>query len=374
MRNFILTSDSVTAGHPDKLCDQISDAVVDAYLAAGLRTPVVAECAIATGVIFLSLRAGAEAPFDPAALARRTVEEAGYEPEATSAAPTVILDLAREETEGADRAGRMTTAFGHACSHTAEHLAYPIWAAHRLTRALDAARREDRLPWLGPDAKAQVAVDFRDRAPVAIRAVALTAAAPTAPEADAARAALLAEVVAPAFDGAAVAPDRDTQMVFACLPKPGGPAAHSGLTGRKLSDDTYGGYVRQSSSGLSGKAPARIDRVAAYAARQAARSVVVAGLAKECELQLSFLAGDARPVSVEVDTFGSGTLPDAVLSQRLREVFDFRADAIAERMDLWALPARHHGRFYRNLASYGHMGRDDLAPPWEVTDLAAKLA
>jgi S-adenosylmethionine synthetase len=325
-------------------------------------------------VIFLSLRAGREAPFDPAALARRVIEEAGYAQEPALAAPTVILDLVRDGEAAFDTSARMTTSFGHACRHTPERLAYSIWSAHRLTRALDAARRDARIAWLGPDAQAQVAVEFRDRAPVAIRAVSLTATAPDLPEDAAVREAFMDQIVEPAFDGAAVRPDDRTRMVFAGISRKGGPSAHSGLTGRKLSDDTYGGFVRQSTSALSGKAPSRIDRIAAYAARQAARCVLEAGLAGECEVQLSYIAGEARPASIEVDSFNSGAVADETISARLREVFDFRAEAIAERMDLWNLPSAHHGRFYRCLGAYGQIGRDELLPPWEDTGLAARLA
>jgi S-adenosylmethionine synthetase len=384
MRSFVLTSESVTVGHPDKLCDQISDAVIDAYLDSGIRTPVNVECAMATGVVFLSVRAAAEAPFDPAALARRVIEEAGYAPQAASGPSTVMLDLVPEgEVPAAGGAGsvsgtamaatNMTTAFGHACRHTPEDMAFPIWAAHRLTRALDAARREGRIGWLRPDAQAQVAVAFRDRQPVRVQAVAITTASPDLPGDEAVAADLVAEVIAPAFAGSPIAPDAATRMVLLGLRKEGGPLAHSGLTGRKLSDDSYGGFVRQSATALSGKAPARTDRLASYAARHAARAVVAAGLAAECEVQLSYVIGDAGPVTVEVDTFGSGALSDERISARLKEMVDFRVGAIVERFSLWDLPGLRGGRFYRDLATYGHMGRDDLAPPWEDTTIAADL-
>jgi S-adenosylmethionine synthetase len=372
-----MTSESVTAGHPDKLCDQISDAVIDAYLAAGVRSPVTAECAIATGVVFLSIRSQQDAPFDPAALARRVIAEAGYPPGSDQDGPTVMLDLARS-TENpnlpAGVAAHMTTAFGHACRHTPADLAFPIWAAHRLSQSLDAARTDGRLPWLHADAQAQVAVEFRGRDPGRITALAITTASTAAPSHGALVEALLREVIDPVFAGSGHLPDESSRLIFMATPREGGPAAHSGLTGRKPADDSYGGLVRQSASAMSGKSPDRVDRIASYAARHAARCVVAAGLAPECEVQLSYVIGDAGPVTVEVDTFGSGQIDDNLISKRLHETFDFRVGAIQERFSLWDLPRQRQGRFYRDLATYGHMGRDDLQAPWEDTEDAGRLA
>jgi S-adenosylmethionine synthetase len=377
MRDFVLTSESVTAGHPDKLCDQISDALIDAFLAAGVRTSVSAECAIATGVVFLSIRSREDAPFDPSALARRVIEDAGYPRGSDQDGPTIMLDLARTTGNPGLPAGvatHMTTAFGHACRQTPTDLAFPIWAAHRLTRALDLTRTDGRLPWLHADAQAQVAVEFEGRDPRRVTAVAITAASPAAPQREAAAEALLRDVIHPVFDGCDLAPDENSRLIFITAPKEAGPIAHSGLTGRKLGDDSYGGLVRQSASAMSGKSPDRIDRVASYAARHAARCVVAAGLASECEVQLSYVIGDAGPVTVEVDTFGSGRLDDDLISKRLHETFDFRVGAILERFSLWELPAQRQGRFYRDLATYGHMGRDDLRAPWENIEDAERLA
>lgn len=379
MRNFVMTSESVTEGHPDKLCDQISDAVVDAYLAAGVEAGVSAECAIATGVTFLSVRAGAEAPVDLAALTRRVMAEAGYPPE-TGGAPTVMLDLARAPELGTAALARaharhMVSAFGYACAGSPTAMPYPIEAAHRIAAALDASRRAGRLPWLAPDAQAQVAVTFRERRAVTLGAVALSFGHAGMPGEEAARTELMREAVRPALAGLAVEPDDGTRVILFPARGRAGPQAHSGLTGRKSADDAYGAFIRRSGPALSGKDPSRIDRIAAYAARQAARAVVAAGLAEECEAQLSYIVGDEAPATVEVDTYGSGRAGDETLSRRLREVCDFRVGAIAERMGLWTLPAARGGRFYRDLARYGHMGRDDLAPPWEdVEDLSARLA
>lgn len=379
MRDFVITSESVTAGHPDKLCDQISDAVVDAYLAAGARAGVVAECALASGVAFLSVRAGNEAPVDLAALARRVIAEAGYNAGGPGRAPTVMLDLSHSaELEDVAvppmYARHMVSAFGYACGQTHTRMPYPAWAAHRLTAAMDAARRQGRLEWLVPDAQAQVAVGFADREPVALRAIALTFGVADNRDEAQLQQDLLEEVIRPALAGQGPEMTAQTRLVLVPVRGPSGPAAHSGLTGRKAADDAYGSFIRRSGPALSGKDPSRIDRIAAYAARQAARAVVTAGLAGECEVQLSYIVGDEGPASVEVDSYGSGAVSDDRISERLREVMDFRVGAIVESMGLWDLPGVRNGRFYRDLATYGHMGRDDLSAPWEDMAIASALA
>lgn len=375
MRNFVMTSGSAGEGHPDKICDQISDAMVDAFLAADADARVVAECAIASDVIFLSLRTDREPPFDTAALARRIFEAAGYGGQRRSQ-PTVMLDLVigdgyarRDRTH----ASNMVTAIGHACTHTPECLAYPIWAAHRLTRGLDDLRRAGSAPWLGPDLQSQVAIEFQDRRPVRIAAIAVTAGLLEPVASREVQDYLSRDVFGAALGGGSLAIDAGTRVVFVSGPGAGGPSAHSGLTGRKIADDSYGGYARQSTAALSGKDPSRIDRIAAYAARQIARSVVAARLADECEVQVSYLLGDTEPASVEIDTFGSGRLPDSEIGDRVRRLFDLGVGTIESRMNLRSLPAARGGRFFRDLATYGHMGRDDLDPPWEDTSLAADL-
>ncbi len=380
MRDQVLTAGSVTAGHPDKLCDRISDAIVDAHLAQGLRSGVVAECAVATGVLFVSVRAAEPGAADAAAIARRLLAEAGYGAGQGAETATVVLDAVAAEPlpPGPARARHMTTAFGHACGETAEAMPFPIWAAHRLARALDAARAEDRIPWLSPDAQAQVAVRMAGGRPAALEAVALTfgtAAEAPRPGADEMEAELLREVVAPALAPAAEALRRPARLVLAPMAGPGGPAAHSGLTGRKTADDAYGAHGRRGGAALSGKDPARIDRIAAYAARHAARAARAAGLAEEIEVELSYLIGDEAPASLSVETGGTGAVPDETIAARLSETLDMRVGAIAERFGLWELPAARGGAFYGLLAAYGQIGRDDLAAPWEdVAEAAARLA
>jgi S-adenosylmethionine synthetase len=371
VRNFVMTSESVTVGHPDKLCDQISDAVIDACLTAGTGRRVVVECALATGIVFLSVRGTVDPPCDLAALARRVISDAGYD--VTGGNPTVMLDLAPDHDDGPAQRGQMTTAFGYACDHSADRMPLPIRAAHRLTRAMDDARRNGRLPWLLPDAQAQVAVAFIDRRPVALPAIALAFGVHGTLGAAAMEAALRAEVIAPAFAGSAIVPDDKTRLICLAMPDIAGAEAHSGQTGRKTADDCYGGFARHSAAALSGKGPGRIDRTAQYAARQAACAVLAAGLAQECEVQLSYVLGDESPASVEVDSFDSGQISDDRIARRLAERFDFRAGAIAERMCLWTLPGTRGGRFYRDLAVYGHMARQDLSAPWEDLSQTASL-
>jgi S-adenosylmethionine synthetase len=379
MRDFVMTSESVTAGHPDKLCDQISDAVVDAWLADGARAGVNAECAIASGVAFLSIRSGGRDPADAAALARRVVREAGYDPEEGHATMTVILELAHDAALAPERlaagvARHMVTAFGYACDSTPSGLPAPIDLAHRISARLDAARADGRLGWLHPDGAAQVAVRFEGRRPVAVEAVALTLGTVETLATGTVEAAVRAEAVGPALAAGGLALAPEARVSVHLQDGPTGPAVHTGLTGRKTSDDGYGAFVRQSGSALSGKDPSRIDRTAAYAARHAARGIVAAGLARECEVQLTYVPGEAAPSDIEVDSHGTGALPDAEIRARLRRAADFRVAAIAERFGLWDLPGAQDGRFYRRLACYGQVGRPELSLPWDAEDLAPALA
>lgn len=373
MKDFVLASEAVTAGHPDKLCDQISDAMIDACLMASPPIGCNAECAIASGIVFLSIRHGASLAVDPADLARRVLGEAGYPETEGPSRTTVMLDLveAAELTGPVPpaemRCGHMTTAFGYACNHTDERLPWPIWAAHAIAAELERQIGTGPFAKLTPDAEVQVAARFEDRRPVALSAVALNVFAAGAAALDGEFTAQLREqVVEPALERTPIRPDATTRFVVRRAPGSGGSTAHAGLTGRKGANDTYGGFVRQSSSALSGKDPSRIDRVAAYAARQAAVSAVAAGLADECEVQLSYVASDREPISFEVDSFATGIVPDAEIAATLARGLDFGIGAIVERLALWDLPRQHGGRFYRDLARATHVGRSDLALPWDA--------
>ena len=375
MLTFTLASDSAMPGHPDKLCDRISDAIVDACLCEGPRQPVNAECAVASGVVFLAIRHAGVLSSDPAAIARREIAATGF-PEGVFPAErtTVMVDATRDDAmSGPDAAAvdGLATVFGYATNATPDGLPSSLRAAHALTRALDAARRDGRAPWLSPDGRAQAALDFAARRVRRLRAVALRLGA-TSGAAPGDPAAVIGEtVIAPALAEAGLSADGETLISVSVEPGGRGPRAHPGLTGRKTADDSYGGLVRHSASALSGKDPARAERVGSYAARHAALSVVAAGLAEECEVQLCYAPGAPAPLSVDIDLFGSGVAPDAEIAARVRAAFDFRPEAVAERFDLWSLPERRGGRFYADLACFGQMGRRDVDAPWETPDLAA---
>jgi S-adenosylmethionine synthetase len=392
-RDFLFTSESATDGHPDKLCDQIADAIVDRLLQQDPLARVEAESAVSTGILFIAARFAAGAGVDVPDLARQVIAQVGYEGEdfnpRTCTIMTSLGELPADAHAAADEAEltpeqldqvparQMANVFGFASDQTAAGLPLPIWLAHQLARRLAAARGDKRLRYLTPDGKTQVAIEFRDRRPHRIHSITLVASQREAGEPTLARLRedLLERVIVPAFQDQAIRPDAGTR-IFINPDGPqitGGPSVHSGLTGRKNAMDTYGEYARHSESALSGKDPARIDRVGAYAARHAAKNVVAAGLAAECEVQLSYSIGQARPVSVQVDTRGTGRLDDDAIAERVLSVFDFRPAAIVRAFRLRALPSERSGGFYRKLGAYGHMGRTDLALPWEATDRAAAL-
>jgi S-adenosylmethionine synthetase len=384
MHEGIFTSESVTCGHPDKLCDQVSDATVDAFLRQDPLARIVAECAIATGVLFIAARYAADANIDIPAIARGVMVDAGYVDESFDArACSILTSFTALGAEERGRPGRkddepaleQVNAFGYACRETPAFMPLPIALAHKLARALDAARGQAK--FLGSDGKTQVAVQYADGAPSRIHSVTLTVATRERTAKPAAVEAALRELVlAPAFADERLSPDAKT-LIHVNPGGPylvGGPAKHSGLTGRKTAIDTYGEYARQSGAALSGKDPSRVDRIGAYAARHAAKNVVAAKLAECCEVHLAYSIGMARPISVSVQTFGSGKLDDAQLAARLAEEIDFRPAAIERR---FALPQRvaaaGKGGFFRRLAVYGQVGRLDLELPWEATELAESL-
>jgi S-adenosylmethionine synthetase len=382
---YVFTSESVTEGHPDKLCDQISDSLIDRYLMQDESSQVVVECAVSTGILFVSVKATAHAVVDIPNTAREVILGVGYDrggfngrnctimtnlSELTSNHPRI--DEARLEHEAMERlvAQDNVTVFGYACTQTAALAPLPIWLAHQLVQQMDRVRKAT-LTYLAPDGKCQVGVIFRDHTPYRIDSITLvTSQHNEKPGAAQVRADLIEQVVRPVFAEEQIAPDAGTRINI--NPEgpvlEGGPAIHAGLTGRKNSDDTYGGFSRHSGAALSGKDPTRIDRIAAYAARHAAKNLVKAALAEQCEVQLSYSIGVARPVGIRVETFGSGRLPDEVLTARVAAQFDLRPGAIMRRFNLRALPRIFHGRFYRNLAVYGHVCRADLDLPWEATD------
>jgi S-adenosylmethionine synthetase len=392
--DFMFTSESVTEGHPDKLCDQVSDAVVDHFLDQDPFALVRVECAVSTGILFIAARFNSLASVDIPEVARQVIRQVGYDREDFNAKTCTIMtslnempalprpraheaELSEDELE-AIPARNQVTVFGFACTQTSALVPLPIWLAHKLARRLSSVRLKGLLDYLAPDGKTQVGVEYRGRRPHRIHSITLVASQylPDTPAPAALRDDLLDLVIEPAFVDEEVRPDADTR-IFVNPGGPlvvGGPTVHSGLTGRKTAIDTYGEYARHSGAALSGKDPSRIDRVGAYAARYAAKNIVAAGLAEECEVQLSYTVGLPRPVSVQVETFGTGRLPEAEIGARVEQNFDLRPAGIVRDFNARRLPSVFKGRFYSRLASYGHMGRLDVGLPWEVTDKAGQLA
>jgi S-adenosylmethionine synthetase len=392
----VFTSESVMRGHPDKICDQISDGVVDAFLYLDPDAQVSAECAVATGLVFLAVTSLSSVSVDPAEVARKVIRDIGYteaqgfDPENAS----VITSLAQRTPHGgrsvigdADNeldamvASDQASVFGYACTHTPERMPLPIAVAHRLARRLDEVRRTKALSYLGPDGKTLVAVEFEGRRPVRLHTVVIsvqTTAGRKGPggagrelEDDIRKA-----VLGPVLDEAGIEFGR-TARLFVNPGGPfvvGGPRRDAGLTGRKNTIDTYGGYSRHGGGALSGKDPDHIDRLGAYAARHVASNLVAAGLCGECEVHLAYAIGQAQPLTVSVQTFGTGVTPDEVLARVVEETMDLRPAAILKQFRLRELPAQHEGVFYTRLASYGHFGRRDLEVPWENEDQRAALA
>ncbi len=390
-RDFVFVSESVTEGHPDKLCDQISDAIVDHLLAADPLARVSAECAVARGVVFLAVRYAATASPDLAELARHVIAEVGYDDGDFNATDcsvmTSITPLPHSERYAIDErqlsdtqldrlaAREPVTVFGYACRDTPVLMPMPLHLAHRLARRLALLRLGRQLPWLSPDGKTQVAVRYRDGRPHGIHSITLQAGClPAAPPPAEVRDLLYAAAVQPVLEQEGLALETAERLFVnpdASL-VPGGPALHAGLTGRKGAIDTYGEFARHGGGALSGKDPGRIDRSGAYAARHAAKVLVAAGLADRCEVMLSYAIGIAHPISVQVESFGTGAVSDDALAQALQDTLDLRVGAIVRRFNLRHLSA-HRGGFYRRLAAYGQVGRTDLGLPWEQVHEVADL-
>jgi S-adenosylmethionine synthetase len=391
-QDFVFVSESVTEGHPDKLCDQISDAILDQFLHEDPFAHAIIECAVSTGVVFIAARYHSSAVVDIPHIARQIIAQVGYDQKDFNPKTTSIMtsinelppDLARRDERtlseaeiDAISARHPATVFGYACTQTPAYLPLPIYLAHKLARRLSAVRLTRQLAYLRPDGKTQVGVEYRNRRPARIHSITLLAShiRDPVPGADAMRADLIEHVIHPAFVDEPLRPDAETQIFInpeGPIPL-GGPALHAGLTGRKNAIDTYGEYARHSGAALSGKDPLRIDRIGAYAARYAAKNVVAAGLAMECEVALSYTIGQARPVSIQVETFGTSHTTEAEIAGRLEKHFDFRPAGIVRRFNLRHLPGTTKGGFYRKLAAYGHVGRLDIGLPWELTDQARRL-
>ncbi|KRH96437.1 MULTISPECIES: methionine adenosyltransferase [Cylindrospermopsis] len=405
-RRYLFTSESVTEGHPDKICDQISDTILDALLTEDPTSRVAAEVVVNTGLVLITGEITTKANVNFVHLARKKIAEIGYTDAVNgfSANSTSVLlaideqspDIAQgvntaHETRTQDSeeqfdkigAGDQGLMFGFACNETPELMPLPISLAHRIARRLAAVRKTGDLSYLRPDGKTQVTVVYEDGKPVGIDTI-LISTQHTPNIGDITDEAgvqakikedLWALVVEPVFGDITVKPDQTTRFLVNPTGKfvIGGPQGDSGLTGRKIIVDTYGGYSRHGGGAFSGKDPTKVDRSAAYAARYAAKNIVAAGLAEKCEVQLSYAIGVARPVSIFVDTFGTSKVDDEVLLQLVKDNFELRPAGIIHAFNLRNLPSERGGRFYQDVAAYGHLGRSDLDLPWERTDKAAVL-
>ena len=391
--NFMFTSESVTAGHPDKLCDQISDAIVDHFLRQDPFARVRAECTVSRGIVFIAARFSTSAKVDLPHEARKVIKRLGYDQEDFNSKTCSILTAPQglppqkkarfDENDLTEKkiaripVDSQVTVFGFACDQTPTLMPLPIWLAHKMARRLAAVREEEILPYLMPDGKVQVGVEYRKGKPFRVHSATITASQRSSgkPPLKRLRSDIMDVVFAPVFQDETVKPDNKTRVfinpggVFL-----GGPSHHSGLTGRKNAVDTYGEFSRHSGDALSGKDPMRIDRVGAYAARYAAKNVVAAGLAGECEVALSYSLGMIKPASLQVNTFGTSKSPEEEILKLIQTHFDFRLGAILKRFNVRHLPSLNSRGFYRRLAAYGHVGRDDMDLPWEKTDKAELLA
>lgn len=406
-RRYLFTSESVTEGHPDKICDQISDTILDALLAQDPRSRVAAEVVVNTGLVLITGEISSTATVNYVDLVRQKIAEIGYTDAsngftAESCAVMVALDAQSPDiAQGVDQAqerrsrsseevldsigaGDQGLMFGYACNETPELMPLPISLAHRISRQLSIARKDGTLPYLGPDGKTQVTVTYEDGKPIGIDTILIsTQHTPsigdiTDPEAvqTKIREDLHEAVVKPVFADIAIKPDANTRFLVNPTGKfvIGGPQGDAGLTGRKIIVDTYGGYSRHGGGAFSGKDPTKVDRSAAYVARYVAKNIVAAGLAEKCEVQLSYAIGVARPVSIMVDTFGTGKVEEERLLELIRANFEMRPAGIIQAFGLDKLPAERNGRFYQEVAAYGHFGRPDLDLPWERTDKAELLS
>jgi S-adenosylmethionine synthetase len=394
-KDFMFTSESVTDGHPDKICDQIGDAIVDHFLNQDPYARVRAECAVSTSILFIAARFASEVKADIPTIARKVISGLGYRRPDFDPQTCSVLTSFQEYPPAADlyfNEGKLTdeeiekipvrqqaTMFGFACRQTEVLMPLPIFLAHKLSRRIIQVQKEKTVPYLSPDAKVQVGVEYRDRQPHRIHSLTLVVSCSKGFDGQISPQRLHDDireaVIWPAFSEEAIRADEKTLISINPIENlmVGGPAVHSGLTGRKNDVDTYGDYARQTANALSGKDPLRIDRIGVYAARYAAKNVVAAGLAEECEVQLSYSLGFSRPVSVQVETFGTGKLPDDRLAALVERHFDFRLAGILRQFNLRHLPALNKGKFYQKLAAYGHVGRTDLNLPWEATDKVSIL-
>ena len=409
-KNFLFTSESVTEGHPDKVCDQISDSILDALLTKDPQSRVAAETTVTTGMALVCGEITSDCYVDIPQVIRNTIKNIGYVGKEgggfdykTCAVLTSIdeqsCDIAggvnkalesrsdsavtsENETE-AIGAGDQGIMFGFACNETPELMPLPISLAHKLSYRLAQVRKQGILNYLRPDGKSQVTVEYINGKPAKIHTVLISTQhdpeingeCDNSKVQEIIKNDIKKHVIDAVFANESIKPDSETKILVNPSGRfvVGGPQGDAGLTGRKIIVDTYGGYSRHGGGAFSGKDPTKVDRSAAYAARYVAKNIVAAGLAEKCEIELAYAIGVAEPVSIMVDTFGTGKISDEELSVLVQKNFDLRPAAIIKGFDLRGLPAKNGGKFYQLLAAYGHMGRTDINVPWEATDKAETL-
>jgi len=381
MSDFLFTSESVSEGHPDKVADQISDAVLDAVLAQDKHGRVAAETLVATGLVVMAGQITTGANVNYGELARDVIKRIGYDDSSIgfdyrSCAVLTAFDkqsadikLGVDEGSGLDLeqgAGDQGLMYGFACDETPQLMPLPIYCAHRLMERQSEVRKDGRLPWLRPDAKSQVSVRYVDGKPHHIDTVVISTQHREDISHEPLTEAVIEEIVKPVLPKNMIS--KDTRYLINPTGRfvVGGPLGDTGLTGRKIIVDTYGGYSRHGGGAFSGKDPSKVDRSAAYAARHAAKNVVAAGLARKCEIQVAYAIGVARPVSVLVDTFGTGRIPDDKIAKLVEKHFDLRPKGIIHALNLLR-------PIYSKTAAYGHFGRDEPEFTWEATDKATAL-
>lgn len=388
MSKFLFTSESVTKGHPDKICDQISDAILDEMLKQDPMSRVACETTCTTGQVLVMGEITTKAQVDIPAIVRKTVCEIGYDDDkkgfngnicavltaldkqsadiAMGVDKSYELKNAEEDEYNLNGAGDQGMMFGYACDETEELMPLPISLAHKLALKLTEVRENGTMPYLYADGKTQVTVEYVDNKPVKVTTVVVSSQHSADIELSQLREDIIEKVIKTTVPAELI--DDDTKYFVNPTGRfvIGGPNGDSGLTGRKIIVDTYGGYARHGGGAFSGKDPTKVDRSAAYAARWVAKNIVAAGLATKCEVELAYAIGVAKPVSVMVDTFGTGVKTDEEISEIVNKVFDLRPSAIIDRLDL-------RKPIYKNVAAYGHMGREDLGVSWEKIDMVDEI-